>query len=112
MLKIAQQTLSNRLANFALSRLTCTSRRNKRDYSAETPRAHTLPNLKMYQEHYEDFCHDIFEELAIHGEIEELNVCVQEHYEDFCHDVFEELAKRVIVKFADNLADHMNVYVK
>jgi len=41
------------------------------------------------QEHYEDFCHDIFEELAIHGEIEELNVC-------------------------DNLADHMvgNVYVK
>ena len=41
------------------------------------------------QEHYEDFCHDVFEELAIHGEIEELNVC-------------------------DNLADHMvgNVYVK
>lgn len=44
---------------------------------------------KEIQEHYEDFCHDIFEELAIHGEIEELNVC-------------------------DNLADHMvgNVYVK
>jgi splicing factor U2AF subunit len=41
------------------------------------------------QEHYEDFCHDVFEELAVHGEIEELNVC-------------------------DNLADHMvgNVYVK
>ena len=44
---------------------------------------------KEIQEQYEDFCHDIFEELAIHGEIEELNVC-------------------------DNLADHMvgNVYVK
>ncbi|KAK9868560.1 hypothetical protein WJX84_010682 [Apatococcus fuscideae] len=41
------------------------------------------------QEHFEDFYEDIFEELAKHGEIENLNVC-------------------------DNLADHMvgSVYVK
>ncbi|KAG2486172.1 hypothetical protein HYH03_015136 [Edaphochlamys debaryana] len=44
---------------------------------------------KAAQEHFEDFYEDVFEELAAHGELENLNVC-------------------------DNFADHMvgNVYAK